>query len=113
MPLLTGCCHGRRTRVSTSKYTLIVISTGVNPFDATNVNGRFMLEYTCKDSAFSASLGWAEPETGLIFCIHPQMGHHGNWARRVLNAEDKACACVISREQRYQALSKTVDNTSL
>ena len=71
-----------------------------------------MLEHTCKDCTFSASLGWAEPETGLIFCIHPQMGHIGNWAQRVLKAKAKP-VLAIRRKRSYQALSNTGENISL
>jgi hypothetical protein len=57
-----------------------------------NVIGKDMVTHTCQECAYSVSLGWTEPETGLVFCIHPQMGHIGNWVQRIINAEDKACA---------------------
>jgi hypothetical protein len=48
--------------------------------------------HKCQECSFSVSLDWADPESELVFCIHPQMGHIGNWVQRIVNAEDKACA---------------------
>ena len=50
-----------------------------------------MVSHKCQECAFSMSLDWAESDCGLIFRIHPNMGHFGNWSQRIVNAEDNAC----------------------
>jgi len=57
-----------------------------------NMIGKNMDGHKCEKCSFSVSLDLAEPESGLVFCIHSQMGHIGNWVQRIVNAEDKACA---------------------
>jgi hypothetical protein len=54
--------------------------------------GEEMISHKCQECAFSLSLDWAESQCGLVFCVHPQMGHFGNWSQRIVNAEDNACA---------------------
>lgn len=56
-----------------------------------NVTGKEIVSSKCRECVFSVSLDWVNSEDKLAFCIHPDIGHIGNWSQRIVKAEEKTC----------------------
>ena len=59
-----------------------------------------MIHLKCQDCDCAVSLDWTNSEIKLVMCIHPHKGHIGNWAGRLIKAEERACEHYTRRSNK-------------